>query len=162
MAIYISSIRSIIIPLIFLPICYIVCKIVIVMNITVILRTWLLLPSNLWRGSHGHDLDLQLPMQSVTITSNVVSDAYSKHVHVIMFVSDLRQVDDFLWVFRNPLPIKKILLIFLVLQSFDHDNEGYSRNTSYTLNDIYLFIWPGQSIHLISPCDMNRHLIDNT
>ena len=79
-------------------------------------------------------------MQSVTITSNVVSDAYSKHVHVIMFVSDLRQVDDFLWVFRNPLPIKKILLIFLVLQSFDHDNEGYSRNTSYTLNDIYLFI----------------------
>jgi len=49
-------------------------------------------------------------MQSVNITSNVVSDAYSKHVHVIMFVSDLQQVDDFLWVFRIPLPIKKILL----------------------------------------------------
>ena len=102
-----------IIPLAFLPICYIVCKIVFVMNITVILQTWLLQPSNIWRGSHGHDLDLQLPMQSVPITTNVVHDAYSKHVHMIMFVSDLRQVDDFLWLFRILLPIKLTAMILL-------------------------------------------------
>ena len=47
-------------------------------------------------------LDLQLPMQSVPITTKVVS---SKH-YVIKFVSDLRQVGDFLRVLRFPPPIK--------------------------------------------------------
>ena len=45
-------------------------------------------------------LDLQLPMHSVSITSNVVSlnsphgEVYSILRFVIKFVSDLRQVDD--------------------------------------------------------------------
>ena len=49
-------------------------------------------------------LDLQLPMQSVPITTNVVSqkiargEVYSIQDYVIKFVSDLRQDDDFLWV----------------------------------------------------------------
>jgi hypothetical protein len=44
-------------------------------------------------------LDLQLPMQSVPITTNVVSwnPAQSQH-YVIKFVSDLWQVSDFLQV----------------------------------------------------------------
>jgi hypothetical protein len=49
-------------------------------------------------------LDLELPMQSVPITSNVVSfnlahgEAYSIQHYVIKFVSDLRQVSGFLQV----------------------------------------------------------------
>ena len=47
-------------------------------------------------------LDLQLPMQSVHITTNVVSSnpahvgVYSIQHYAIKFDSDLRQVDDFL------------------------------------------------------------------
>jgi hypothetical protein len=47
------------------------------------------------------ELDLQLPMQSVPITTNVVSTnpvhgvVYSKQHYVIKFVSDLRQVGGF-------------------------------------------------------------------
>jgi hypothetical protein len=57
-------------------------------------------------------LDLQLSVQLVSITTTVVS---SNHVHgevylmqhyVIKFVSDLRQVDGFLRVFRFPPPIE--------------------------------------------------------
>ena len=64
--------------------------------------------------------DLQLPMQSVPITTNVVSshpahgEGYSTQHYVITFVSDLWQVDGFLLVLRFPPPIKltitKILL----------------------------------------------------
>ena len=49
-------------------------------------------------------LDLQLPMQSVPITSNNVSSnpthgvVYSIQHYVIKFVSDLLQVGGFLWV----------------------------------------------------------------
>jgi hypothetical protein len=51
-------------------------------------------------------LDLQLPVQSVPITTNIVSsspgqcEVYSIQHYVIKFVSDLRQVGDFLRVFR--------------------------------------------------------------
>ena len=51
-------------------------------------------------------------MQSVSITTNVVSlnpvhcDVYSIQLYVIKFVSDLRQVSGFLWVFWFPPPIK--------------------------------------------------------
>jgi len=57
-------------------------------------------------------LDLQLPVQSVPITTNVVS---SNHVHdkvysiqhyVIKFVSDLQQVGGFLRILRFPPPIQ--------------------------------------------------------
>ena len=48
------------------------------------------------------ELDLQLPVQSVPITTKVVSsnpvhgEVYSIQHYVIKFVSDLRQVGDFL------------------------------------------------------------------
>jgi hypothetical protein len=57
-------------------------------------------------------LDLQLPMQSVHITSKVVSsnlvhgEVYSMQHYVIKFVCDLRQVGGFLWVLWFLLPIK--------------------------------------------------------
>ena len=56
-------------------------------------------------------LDLQLPMQSVPITTDVVNrnlgqgEVYSIH-YVIQFVSDLRQVGGFLRVLRFPPPIR--------------------------------------------------------
>jgi len=52
-------------------------------------------------------LDLQLPMQSVPITTNVVSsnpvrgEMYSIQHYVIKFVSDLRQVGGFLRVYSD-------------------------------------------------------------
>jgi hypothetical protein len=56
-------------------------------------------------------LDLQLPMQLVFLTPNVVSwnpthgEVYSIQHYVTTFVSDLRQVGGFPWIFRFPLPI---------------------------------------------------------
>jgi len=57
-------------------------------------------------------LDLQLPMQSMTITTKVVisnpiqCEVYSIQHYVIKFVSDLRQVGGFLQVLRFSLLIK--------------------------------------------------------
>ena len=57
-------------------------------------------------------LDLQLPVQSVPITTNIVSlnpvhgKVYSIQHYVIKFVNDLRQVDGFLQVLRLLPPIK--------------------------------------------------------
>jgi hypothetical protein len=51
-------------------------------------------------------LDLQLPVQSVSLTTNIVrsnpvhGEVYSIQHYVIQFISDLRQVGNFLWVFR--------------------------------------------------------------
>jgi hypothetical protein len=62
-------------------------------------------------------LDLQLPMQSVPITNNVVSsnpvqgEVYSIQHYGIKFASDLRQVGGFLRVLRFPLPIKLTVTI---------------------------------------------------
>jgi hypothetical protein len=56
--------------------------------------------------------DLQQPMQSVPITTKVVSsnpvhgEAHSIQHYVIKCVSDLRQVGGFFRVFRFPSPIK--------------------------------------------------------
>jgi hypothetical protein len=64
------------------------------------------------RGRARMMLDLQLPMQSVPIITNVVSsnhthgEMYSIQHYVIKFVSDLRQVGGFLQVLRFPPPIK--------------------------------------------------------
>ena len=60
------------------------------------------------------ELDLQLPMQSVSTTTNVVSsnpshgDVYSIQHYVIKFVSDVRQVGGFLRVLLFPPSIKVI------------------------------------------------------
>jgi len=59
-------------------------------------------------------LDLQLSMQSVPITTKVVSsylphsEVYSIQHYVIKFVSDLRQVGSFLWILQFP-PLIKLL-----------------------------------------------------
>ena len=60
--------------------------------------------------------DLLLPMQSVPITTKVVSsyptgEVYSIQHYVIKFVSDVRQVGGFLWVLRFPPPKKLITTI---------------------------------------------------
>jgi len=61
-------------------------------------------------------LDLQLPVQSVPITTKVLSSnlshgkAYSIQHYVVKFVHDLQQVGGFLWVFRFPPPIKLIAM----------------------------------------------------
>jgi hypothetical protein len=57
-------------------------------------------------------LDLQLPVQSVPITTKVVSSnpaygmVYSLQLYVIKFCSDLRHVGDFLRILRFPPPKK--------------------------------------------------------
>ena len=57
-------------------------------------------------------LDLQLPVQWVPITNEVVSsnpvhgEVHSIQNYVIKFVSDLRQVGGFRWVLWFPPPIK--------------------------------------------------------
>ena len=57
-------------------------------------------------------LEIQLPVQSVAITTKIVSfnpargDVYSIQRNVIKFFSDLRQVAGFLWVLPFPPPIK--------------------------------------------------------
>ena len=57
-------------------------------------------------------LELQLPVQSMPITTNVVSsnpsygEVYSIQLYVIKFVSYLRQVGGFLRVLRFPPPMK--------------------------------------------------------
>ena len=66
-------------------------------------------------GRRGRDrmVDLQLPMQSVTITTNVVlsNPAQSTQHYVLKFVNDLRQVGWFLRALRFPPPIKLTTMI---------------------------------------------------
>jgi len=65
-------------------------------------------------------LHLQLPVQSVLITTKVVSsnpvhgEVYSIHHYVIKFVSDLRQDVSFL----------RVLLIFFTNKTDCHDESG--------------------------------------
>jgi hypothetical protein len=62
-------------------------------------------------------LDLQLPVQSVPITTNIVSlnpvhcKVYSIQHYVIKFVSNLRQVGGFLRVLWVPPPVKLTAMI---------------------------------------------------
>ena len=58
-------------------------------------------------------LDLQLSMQSVPITTNVVSSNPAQAMYVIKFVSHLRQVGGFLLVLRFPPSIKMLLKVAL-------------------------------------------------
>ena len=68
------------------------------------------------KGHHGRDcmvVDLQLPVQSVHITTKVVSSNLLMarctqliQLDVIKFVSDLQQVGGFLWVLQFLPPIK--------------------------------------------------------
>jgi hypothetical protein len=65
----------------------------------------------------GVIVDLQLPVQSVPITTNVVNlnpvhgEVYLIQHYVIKFVSDLRQVSGFLRVLWFPSPIKLTAMI---------------------------------------------------
>jgi len=57
-------------------------------------------------------LDLELPVQSVPITTKVVSlNMYSIRHYVKRFVSDLWKVGGFLWILRFPPPIKLTAMI---------------------------------------------------
>ena len=62
-------------------------------------------------------LDLQLHVQSVSITTKVVSsnlaqdEVHSMQHYVIKFVSDLQQVGGFLPILRFPPPIKLTAMI---------------------------------------------------
>ena len=62
-------------------------------------------------------LDLQLPMQSVPITTKVLSshpahgEVYSIQYYMIKFFSDLRKVGDFLCVLWFPPPTKLTAMI---------------------------------------------------
>ena len=61
-------------------------------------------------------MDLQLPVQSVPITTKVVNlnpDVYSIQLYLIKFVSDLCQVGGFLWVLQFPPPMKLTAMIEL-------------------------------------------------
>ena len=67
--------------------------------------------SNLQCGTQQPNVNFQLLVQLVPITTNVVSSIpvhskmYSIQHYVINFVSDLREVGDFLRVLRFPRPI---------------------------------------------------------
>ena len=65
------------------------------------------------RGRDRMVVDLQLPMQSVPIITNVVSSNPTQAIqhYVIKFVNDLRQVGGFLRVLWFPLPIKLTAMI---------------------------------------------------
>ena len=57
-------------------------------------------------------LDLELPVQSVPITTKVVSlNMYLIQHYVKRFVSDLWKVGGFLWILRFPPPIKLTAMI---------------------------------------------------
>ena len=66
--------------------------------------------SNLNTGCRGHDRMIvgQLPMQSVPITTIIVSLNPTQGIqhYVLKCVSDLRQVCGFLWILGFPPPIK--------------------------------------------------------
>ena len=71
------------------------------------------------RGHYRMIVGLQIPMQSVPITTKVVSsnpvygEVYSIQNYVIRFVSDFRQVGGFLRVLKFPPPIKLTATIYL-------------------------------------------------
>ena len=75
-------------------------------------------------------MDLQLPVQSVPITTKVVSsnpvhgEVYSIEHDVIKFISDLQQVDGFLRVLWSPPPI--VFLFLLPWRSSYQEREGWN------------------------------------
>jgi hypothetical protein len=90
-------------------------------------------------------LDLQLPVQLVPITTKLVSSkpvhgkVYSIQHYVIKFVSDLQQVSGFLQVLRFPPPIKLTATIH-VLRCFFLKREDFSQSSliegqSYEMRD---------------------------
>jgi hypothetical protein len=85
-----------------------------------IIISFYFLSQNPKRGRRGRDrmvIGFTTTYAIVPITTDVVSsnldqgDVYSIQHYVINFVSDLRQVDDFLWVLRFPPLIKLIAMI---------------------------------------------------
>ena len=74
-----------------------------------------------------------IPVQSVPITTKdeslnpILGELYSIQHNVIKFVSDLRQVDGFLWVLRFPPPIKltATILLKVALSTINQANPYY-------------------------------------
>jgi len=113
-------------------------------------------------------VSLQLPMQSVPITTNVVSsnpaqgEMYSIQDYVIKFVSDLRQVGGFVWVLHNPIPLISIwdegvigicTLFIVVMMAVKLFSGGYRRTpieqtTFDSVHHIVLYPSPWSGIDL--------------
>jgi hypothetical protein len=77
-------------------------------------------------------LDLQLPVQSVPITTKVIS---SNQLYVVKFVSDLRQVDGFLRL--------KCTFLYLVLTMVElkHCSLGVKQQSLSRLMVLWLGLW---------------------
>ena len=99
-------------------------------------------------GRHGRGrdcmvLDLHLPIQSVTITTNVVSsnpahgEMYSIQHYAIKFVSDLQQVRGFLRMLRFPPLIK--LTVYIVESGVKHHSHNHSNDIQYWVMTYNLF-----------------------
>ena len=81
-------------------------------------RTYIISPGAIIAVIVWH-LDLQLPMQSVPITTHWCCDLESRsgrcvQYYVIKFVSDLQQLEGFLLFLRFPPPIKLTAAIYLI------------------------------------------------
>ena len=101
------------------------------------------------------DLQLQLPMQSVPITTDVVISGRDVQHYVVKLVSDLQQVGGFLRVLRFPLPILFLVFIndiadgmtglgrlFADDTSIEHiANDKYSLQDMVNLDLAYLKDW---------------------
>jgi hypothetical protein len=97
-------------------------------------------------GRRGRDcmvLDLHLPIQSVTITTNVVSsnpthgEVYSIQHYAIKFVSDLQQVRGFLRILWFPPLIK--LMVYIVESGVKHHSRNHSNDIQYWVMTYNLF-----------------------
>ena len=97
-------------------------------------------------------LDLQLPVQSVSITIKVVSfnplsEVYSIQYYVIKFVSDLWQVSGFLKVFQFPPPNKTdhhditgiLLKVHMASNNITSDPDLLHFHNSKVLSLVHLF-----------------------
>ena len=88
-------------------------------------------------------MDLQLPMQSVTITTNVVSfnpphvEVHSIQHYVIKFASELQLVNGFLMVLRFPPPIKTYLESGVLNTITPNPSKGKPKNNNWFLVLLY-------------------------
>ena len=100
---------------------------------------------NIFVGCHGHNhmvvlqlrVHIHVPMQSASITTNVVSlnathgEVYSIQHCVIKFVSDLWQVSGFLLVLRLPSPLKLTSMINVVESGIKHHSPTQPKTLKF-------------------------------
>ena len=119
-------------------------------------------------------LDLQLHVQSVPITTKVVSsnpvlvEMCSIQQYVIKFVSDLRQVGGFLRVLRFPPPIKHLndlteIVLKVTLKTINHKPQTVTKSVNL-INDVIMFktFTAYKNIKRINDCtlqDIRPHLV---